>query len=94
MRISKMMTFLVVKVIVGLLAAGTAWTQYGGGSIVGWGGQVVGVDPNTDFVAVAAGRLGPWCIGLESTTFSLGGRRRPNVTYPPDKASSVCEKRA
>ncbi len=41
--------------IVGLAAAGTARAQYGNGSIVGWGGRVVGADLSADFVAVAAG---------------------------------------
>ena len=47
-----------VWAIVGLSAAGPAWgqSQYGDGSIVGWGAQVVGVDLTTDLVAVAAGQ--------------------------------------
>ncbi len=46
--------------IIGLLPAAppfqtaTAWAQYGHGSIVGWGSQLVGVDLSADFVAVAA----------------------------------------
>ena len=46
-----------VWAIVGVLAAGTAWgqSQYGDGSIVGWGRQVVGADLSADFVAVAGG---------------------------------------
>jgi len=44
-------------VVAGLVTAGTAWGQYGHGSIVGWGKQVIGVDLSSGFVAVAGGRI-------------------------------------
>ena len=47
-----------VWAIAGLLAAGTGWgqSQYGDGSIVGWGKRVVGADLSADFVAVGERR--------------------------------------
>ena len=44
-------------VVAGCLAPVTARAQYGHGSIVGWGEQVVGGDLSADFVAVAGGYL-------------------------------------
>ncbi|MCK4343508.1 MAG: hypothetical protein KAY37_17480, partial [Phycisphaerae bacterium] len=53
-----------VWAIVGLLTAGMGWADYPDGSIVGWGGQVFGVDLSADFVAVAGG--GNHSLGLKA----------------------------
>ncbi|MCK4342787.1 MAG: hypothetical protein KAY37_13800, partial [Phycisphaerae bacterium] len=50
--------------IVGLLAAGPAWGEYGDGSIVGWGEQVVGGDLSADCVDVAGS--GNHSLGLKA----------------------------
>lgn len=51
-------------VVVGVLLGLGAGEAYAGGSIVGWGSQVVGVDLSGPFVAVAAG--GWHSLGLKA----------------------------
>ena len=72
-----------------LLAAGSGWAQEGDGSIVGWGGQVVGVDLSADFVAVAAGRYHSLGLKADSSIVAWGRNYFGQCDVPGPNAGFV-----
>ncbi len=74
-----------------MLLAGPAGTraQDGGGSIIGWGSQVVGVDLSTDFVGVAGGSVHSLGLKPDGSIVAWGGNSSGQCDVPPPNTDFV-----
>ncbi len=75
--------------VVPVLGMGVAQAHYGHGSIVGWGGQVVGGDLSTGFVAIAGGGYHSLGLKTDGSIVTWGGNGDGQCSVPEPNTDFV-----